>query len=374
MKYRLQVLKAFIKKEIFQILRDPRMRFVLFVAPMIQLTIFGFALSTETRNIHIAMFAKPGDVMMRDLMNRALSTQWFVPAKIEGTHPMDWIESGSADVVLVAPPEGLGPASAEGRGKIQVLINAQNSLRAQSIEKYLLTISQNVFMSPEAQDNFHNYALIPGIKFDVRALYNPTFKTALYMVPGVMSMLVCLVTIILTSMAVAREKEVGTLETLTAAPIDTWDLIMGKTIPFIIMGALQLPLILLFAVIAFGLPVRGSFLMLTISSVLMIISTVSIGLFISSIAKNQQQAMFGGFIYLFPSYLLSGLMFPVENMPIYIQPFSYINPLTHYMGLLRNILLIGGDFHYFVIHTLALFFISILLLFFAGKKFKAMLV
>jgi ABC-2 type transport system permease protein len=174
-------------------------------------------------------------------------------------------------------------------------------------------------------------------------------------------------------MAVAREKEVGTIETLISSPLDSWDLLMGKTVPFIILGSLQTPLILGFAVLAFGLPIRGPFWMLTVASILMVVATVAIGLMISTFAKDQQQAMLGGFMYLFPSYLLSGLMFPIENMPFYFQPFAYINPLTHYMGLLRNILLVGGELRYFCVHSLIILSIAIALGWIALRRFRSML-
>lgn len=361
------ILKAFIKKEILQTLRDPRMRVVLFVAPLLQLTIFGVALSSETRNVKLAVFGLPSEQSLNDLYERALGTRWFIPAQVSGSDPFEWVRSGDADAVLVSPVSGLDRQMARGLGKIQLLINAQNSSRAQAIESYIKAVSQKVFLDPTGQG-------APGFHFEIRSLYNPTFETSRFMVPGVLSMLVCLVTILLTSMAVSREKEVGTIETLTASPVDTWDLMLGKTVPFIILGCIQTPLILIFAVVAFGLPVRGPLLMLAGASLLMIMATVSIGLLISTIAKNQQQAMLGGFMYLFPSYLLSGLMFPIENMPLYFQPFSYINPLTHYIGLLRNILLIGGDLNYFLYHIFILLLIAGLIATLAFRRFKSMLI
>jgi ABC-2 type transport system permease protein len=363
MNKRLRVLRAFVKKEIFQILRDPRMRMILFVAPMAQLTLFGVAISNETRNVRLAIYAKPQDVIMRDFYNRAIGTKWFIPANTAGSDPFEWVKSGEADAVVIAPGQGLSHSVQKG-GTLQILINAQNSNRALAIESYLKIIANQSFKTAQAN--------VWPLHFDIRALYNPTFETSHFMVPGVLSMLVCLVTILLTSMAVAREKEVGTIETLTSAPLDSWDLLLGKTVPFIILGSLQTPLILGFAVLVFGLPMRGPLLMLIVATLLMIMSTVSIGLLISTISRNQQQAMLGGFMYLFPSYLLSGLMFPIENMPFYFKPFAYVNPLTHYMGLLRNILLIGGDTQYFIFHTLVLTIITLIIGAFALKRFKAM--
>lgn len=365
-KSRIPILKAFVKKEILQVLRDPRMRLVLFVAPLLQLVIFGVAISSETKNVRLAVSASPSDVGLNDLYRRSVSTKWFIPAQVTGRDPFEWVRGGEADAVLIAPAGGLERDRIRDGGKIQFLINAQNSSRAQSIESYMKSIMREVYGS-------HDAASQAGIRFETRSLYNPTFETSMYMVPGVLSMLVCLVTILLTSMSVAREREIGTIETLTAAPIDTLDLVLGKSVPFVLLGSAQAFLIMIFGVLVFNLPVRGPIWMLAVSSVLMLVATVSIGLLISTVARNQQQAVLGGFMYLFPSYLLSGLMFPIENMPIYFKPFAYVNPLTHYMGLLRNILLIGGDLNYFLIHSAVLGFIAIGVVSVAFYRFKAML-
>ena len=341
------------------------MRLVLFLAPLIQLTIFGIALSSETRNIRLAVWGENADQEIQDIYNRALNTKWFIPAKVEGVDPFEWVKSGAADAVIVAPSENILKGAEKKQRKLQLLINAKNNSRAQSIENYVNAVVHDVL-------NYNKLNSAIGIQFETRALYNPSFETSFYMIPGVMSMLVCLVTILLTSMGVAREKEIGTIETLTSSPIDSWDLLIGKTLPFIFLGLIQTVLIFLFAVIVFSLPVRGPLWMIFIASLLMILATVVIGILISTIANNQQQAMLAGFLYLFPSYLLSGLMFPVENMPIYIQPFSYVNPLTHYMGLLRNILLVGGDISYFVNHAAALLAMIIGLGWIALGRFRKM--
>lgn len=367
MSYRLQVLKAFIKKEVTQTLRDPRMKMLLFVAPILQLCLFGIALSSETRNVKLAIVAEPSDVLMADLAKRSFSSGWFVDARTTGHDPYGWISAKEADAVLIAPPGGLGRAVARGQGQIQLLLDGQNSARSQSIEGYLKAISGAVY-APQGVEK------AKGLSFDVRALYNPTFESSLFMVPGVLSMLVCLVTILLTSMAVAREKEIGTIETLTSAPIDALDMMIGKTTPFVLIGAVQMPLALAFAVWFFKLPIRGPLWMLVIASLLMITATVAIGLLVSSISRTQQQAMFGGFMFLMPSYLLSGLLFPIDNMPAYVQPLAYINPLTHYMGLLRNILLIGGDFSYFLLHSGVLLAIAVVCMSFATYRFKSTMI
>jgi len=336
---------GFIQKEIKQTLRDPRMRIFLFVAPLIQLTVFGLALSNETRNVRLAAFYQPGDMVMQDIIIRAMASQWFIPAEVSGNDPFSWVQSGQADAVLVAPVNHLSRDIERGGASLQLLINAKNSPRAQAIRTYIRSILHEVTDDPQSQHNG-----LP-IQFDVRALYNPTFKTSIYMVPGVLSMLVCLVTIVLTSMSVAREREVGTFETLIASPVRSVELLLGKTIPFLLLGMVQVPLILTAAVVLFGLPIKGSLFLLMLAAFFFILTTVSIGILISTIARTQQQAMLGGFLFLFPAILLSGLMFPVENMPIYMKILAQMNPLTHFIALLRNILLKGGGGAFYITHV-----------------------
>ena len=363
MKGFLITLLGFIQKELKQTLRDPRMRIVLFVAPVVQLTIFGLALSNETRNVRLAAYYQPHDIVMRDLMTRSLATNWFIPAEVSGHDPFAWILSGQADAVLVAPTYGATRALSRGHGELQLLLNAKNSLRGQAIESYMRAIVSEVVANPQI-------SFVQPLRFETRALFNPTFDTSIYMVPGVMSMLICLVTIILTSMSVAREKESGTFETLIASPVSSAELLLGKTVPFVLLGMLLVPLIITAAVVLFNLPVRGPLLFLIGASSCFVLTTVSIGLLISTIARNQQQAMLGGFLFLFPAILLSGLMFPVENMPAYMKILAQINPLTHFIALLRNILLKGGGGLFFAIHASALAILAIACMIFAIYRFR----
>lgn len=360
-------LLGFIRKELKQTLRDTRMRFVLFVGPVVQLTIFAIALSNEVKNIRIAALHDPSDTMVEEIYQHALASTWFIPSSVEGNDPFTWVRARQADVVLVAPPGGLTHAIGRGKGNLQLLINAQNVIRAQAIENYLKAISAQVLMAGQPKPP------APLMNFDVRVLYNPMLETSIYMVPGVLCMLVCVVTILLTSMALARERELGTLETLIAAPVEPWEVILGKTIPFMLLGLIQLMLILAVATIGFKVPMRGPLIMVVLSGFFFVVTTVTIGTLISTVSKNQQQAMLGGFLFIFPAVMLSGLLFPIENMPIYLYWTTYFNPLTHFIALLRNILLKGGDWDFFLTHTGALAALAVVGIFTAFKRFHTKL-
>jgi ABC-2 type transport system permease protein len=334
---------GFLKKEFVQVLRDPRMRIILMVIPMMQMAVFGLAISTEVKNIKLGTIYNPNDSVFRRIEERSFSSKWFVPAIGRGTlndlnsDPLEQIRSGRADAVLISPPGGITKALERGEGTVQLLIDASNVIRAQSIERYMQSIINEVI-----RDEFHIVAPTP-INFDVRILYNPALESAIFMVPGTMAMILCIVTILLTSMSIAREKEMGTFEMIISAPVKTWEVLLGKTIPFILIGLINAASIYMLAILVFKVPMKGLYWQLAIATLSFIITTVSIGTLISTFAKNQQQAMMGGFIFLFLSNLLAGIMFPIDNMPLIMKAAAYMNPMTYFVKLLRNIMLKGGS-------------------------------
>ncbi len=329
-------IKGFLKKEFAQAVRDPRMKIMLFAMPVIQMILFGLALSNDVRNIRLLVVRAAGDTVAQKIEERALASAWFIPAKNSGRpNPYDAIEFNEADAVLVAPPEGLTESIERGRGRAQLLVDASNAVRGRAIETYMNAVLQEV-----SGDAAAGAAPVP---FDVRMLYNPTMETSVYMVPGVMCMILCLMTIVLTSMSITREKEMGTLETLIAAPVQVWEVIAGKTIPYVIIGLLDIPLVLGVGMLFFGVPMRGPIWELALSSLLFVCAAVSLGTLISTYAKNQQQAMMAGFLVMFPAIQLSGIMYPLDNVPLAIKWVTYLNPLKYFVELIRNILLKGGD-------------------------------
>ncbi|MEO5971656.1 MAG: ABC transporter permease [Bdellovibrionia bacterium] len=364
-----RTLKGFILKEFKQSLRDPKMRALLFVAPIVQLTLFGFAISNDIKNIRLFAAPTSTDITFRHVYDRAIASKWFIPAvadrKIE---PFEMIRGGLADVVLVAPPGGLMQAMGKGQGELQVLINAVNVLQAQAIESYFRGITNSVAA--------HDLSLdipTPPISFDMRVLYNPTLQTSYFMVPGVMCLLISLITIILTSTSIAREKEMGTFEMLISAPVSSLEIIFGKTVPYVILGISNLPLILGVAVFGFGVPVRGSLFLLGGSTFIYVCTTVAIGTMISTITNSQQQATLAGFLFLFPAILFSGLLFPLENMPFALKIVAAFNPLSHFLMILRNIMLKGGDLNFVLVHTGILLLMGTIMTLWSLSRFKTTL-
>ncbi|MBN8537403.1 MAG: ABC transporter permease [Deltaproteobacteria bacterium] len=334
---------GFLKKEFSQVLRDSRMRIILLVLPVLQMAVFGLAISTEVKNIKLGTIYNPNDTILRRIEERSFSSKWFIPAIGRGTSndanadPLEQIRSGRADVVLISPPGGLTKDIERGERNVQLLIDASNVIRAQSIERYMQSIINEVL-----RDEFQLTVTSPVI-FDVRILYNPSLESAIFMVPGTLAMILCIVTILLTSMSIAREKEMGTFEMIISAPVKTWEVLLGKTIPFIIIGMINAASIFMFAILVFKVPMKGFYWHLAIATFSFIVTTVSIGTLISTFAKNQQQAMMGGFIFLLLSNLLAGIMFPIDNMPVFMKVAAYMNPMTYFVRLVRNIMLKGGS-------------------------------
>jgi len=332
-----QVILGFIKKEFAQTLRDPVMRIFLFVAPVIQLCIFGFAINTDFKNINLAVMSSPSDATARQLSERIFATGWFNRVDSEGTDPAEVLQSGKADAVLVTPAGGIDREARRGSAVLQLLIDAQNATKARAVESYVQSIA-GAFLAEKFPG-----ARPPGqAVFDVRVLYNPSMETPIFMIPGIMTLIMCLATVMLTSMSIAREKELGTFESIIAAPLRNMEIILGKTVPFIIIGLVDAVFIMAAGMIIFGVPMRGSYFLLFLSTLVFVCTTVSIGTLISTFAANQQQAMMGTFLFVFPAMLMSGVFFPLENMPLVLKFFAYIDPLKYFITVLRSVMLKGS--------------------------------
>lgn len=342
----MSTLAGFMGKELKQALRDPRMRILLFLAPIVQLVLFGVAISNDVKNIRLWVRFDSGDTVLQHVQERAVASGWFLPAGAgRDSDPFALLRAGRIDAAVIPPPGGLTRAIARGDADLQLLVDATNVLQAQSVDSYLRSIVKRV-----VQEDLRLEPPETPIRFDTRVLYNATLETSHFMVPGVMAMLMIINSLILTSMSISREKEMGTFEMLISAPVTASEVVFGKTIPYLVLGMASLPLILGVAMIGFHVPMRGSFVMLTIASLAFVCTAVAIGTLISTFAHNQQQSMMGGFLFLFPAILLSGLFFPIENMPLAMRWLAYVDPVTHYLGLLRNIMLKGGELDFALQH------------------------
>jgi ABC-2 type transport system permease protein len=362
-----RVLWAFTKKELGQTLRDPRMRTLLFLAPVIQMTLFGFALHNEVRNIRLAVYAAPSDTLAWEIGHRAEGGGWFKLVTPTEADPFKELQSGEVDAALVAPADGLTYEVRRGHGTAQLLVDGTNTVRASGVQAYLDRIRQDVVkerVAPPGAEQPQRLALAQ------RVLYNPTLESKYFMVPGVLVMLLLLMSLTVTSTSISREKEGGTFETLMAAPISPATILIGKSLPFVIVGLIELPIVLSVSYFMFQVPFRGTLLDLYIASMAFLACNVSLGVLISTAAKNQQQAMMGSFLTMYPAQMLSGITYPLDNMPHWLMPITYLNPLRYFAILVRNILLKGGSPDLFWPNVGGLIILAMFLMGLAWIRFK----
>ncbi len=365
----LSLVRGFLIKEFKQVLRDSRMRFILFVAPIIQLFLFGVAISTDVKNIRLWSNVNNTDYVLQHVYERSVGSKWFMPAARSGeAEPYALLRGKKIDAALVPPPGGLTKALGYGAADLQLLIDATNVIQAQSVEAYVKNIVTRAVL-----EDLKIEPVASPINFVARVLFNPMLETTYFMVPGVMCLLMCVASVVLTNASISKEKERGTFEMLISAPISSTEVILGKTLPYVIIAMADFPLILLAAIAIFGVPMRGSVLILFFAALAFVCSTVAIGTLISTFTKNQQQSMLGGVLFIFPAILLSGLMFPIENMPTFMRLVSYCNPLSHFLLLLRNIMLKGGETNFILFHVGVLLLMAIIFVCISFKRFHTTL-
>lgn len=358
-----RVLRGFIKKEIIQTLRDPRLRVMIFLSSLLQLLLFGYALTNEVKNIRLALYNPPKDVLAQEIFDHAIASKSFVPVRKQVAEPLDAIQRDEADAVLVVSDEPVTRGVGQGRGQIQLLINASNVLRAQAADVYLQRIALGVAHQKSP-------SLAAPLQVSVRMLYNPSMDSAFFTIPGIVAILLTINVLLLTCTSIAKEKESGTFETILSAPIQRKQIILGKTVPFALVGIINMLIILAASRFFFGLPFRGSALALTVATACYIVTSLMLGIWLSTFVQNQQQSMLCCFIFFFVTMMLSGAFFSVDNMPWVLRAISHLNPLAHFTFLVRNILLKGGDVLFVVRYCAAILGIGGIVAFFAFKRFR----
>lgn len=324
-------------KEFRQIFRDRRMARVIFFAPVIQLVVFGYAVSTDLWQTPIAVLDRDHSQVSRELVDVLTSSGYFrVAARPERAPELvATLDHGDA-VVGVEIPIGFATAlRSEGTAHVQLVIDGTNSNTASLAQSYAERILARYGLQVRGIANE------PGIDLRERASFNADLASRDYNVPAVVGALVLLVCLLLTSLAVVREAEIGTLEQLRVSPMTPGELILGKTIPFAAIGLLDLVIVVAIALLWFDVPFRGSFVTLLLASILYLMSGLGLGLLISTISQTQQEAFMASFLVFMPAILLSGFMFPVSSMPLPFQWLTLANPVRHYIESVRAIFLKG---------------------------------
>jgi ABC-2 type transport system permease protein len=368
-------LRCMLIKEIIQALRDPRMRFILFVIPAFQTVIFGYAVNTDVRHVKTAVYDLDNSQESRELTARFARSGYFdVIEYIQREERVrEVIDRGDVKTVL-RMNRGMGALLRSGRpASIQIILDGTDSNTAGIVLNYASRIAgryNELLLAEQMERNGAMAAKLGGTQLESRAWFNENLESSNYYVPAVIANIVLIITMLLSSMAVVREKEIGTMEQIIATPIGRSEFILGKTIPFVIIGFIDVAMITAVACFWFQVPLRGSLLFLFGATSLFLMSTLGFGLFISTISHTQQQAMMSAFFFVFPTMLLSGFAFPIENMPQAVQWLTFINPLRYYLIIIRGVFLKGVGIDILWPEMLGLLLIGAVILIFSVQRFR----
>ncbi len=331
------------RKEVLELKQDPRLFGVVIIAPIMQLTVLGYAATTDVKDVPIAIVDADRSTASRDLVQRFASSANFKIVGMPGsTDEIDrYLDNGEAWMAL-SIPANFGQAVATGRhATLQIAADGTDSNSTTVAMGYAQTLvagySQD--LAAAARPGQPAVALVTP---EIRVWFNPRLESRDFMIPGIVALLLLVVTTNLSAMAIVREKEVGTLEQLSVTPLARWELITGKLLPYAAIGIIDVVLVLVVAINWFEVPMRGSITLLFGMCLIYLMSTLGLGLFVSTISRTQQQAMMTSiFFFLMPMIYLSGFIFPIENMPAWIQPFTYLIPLRYFLVIVRGIFLKG---------------------------------
>jgi ABC-2 type transport system permease protein len=337
-----RTIRTIIRKEFIQTFRDKRMLMPIFVAPIIQLILFGYAVTTDIKHITSAAVDYDRTPASRSLLSSFIESGYFdLAAEFVSSAEIDAaLQEGRAQIALIIPMNFERNLKAWKTAPVQVILDGTDPNSATIIQSYVSLIAAKYQENLMARFSIRK---IEGLAFpEPRIWYNPELKSSVYMVPGVICLILLLTTLILTSMAITRERELGTLEQIIVSPIKPVELILGKTVPFVILGFFDILLIITAGKLIFDVPIRGSLLFLFGASFIFILTSLSFGLFLSTVSRTQQQAMMTAFFFVMPAMLLSGIFSPIESMPKIVQYITYLNPLRYFGKVVRRILLKGN--------------------------------
>jgi len=372
----MKIILRIIVKEFLQLKRDPRLFGIIFIAPVLQLILLGYAANIDITNINTVVLDQDKTVSSRDLIEGFAHSGYFsINAYPDNYHQvMDYINKGEALCALVIPDDFEKKLARGEQTELQVLFDGSDGNKASIAFGYVTGVvssySQKILLEAKDKSGVQRIAGV-NINPEIRVWYNPELKTRYFMLPGIVGLLLTIITTSLMAMGIVKERELGTLEQIIVTPIKPAQLIIGKTIPFVILGFIDILVVTAVMVYWFGIAVRGDFFFLMLASLIYVLSSLGLGLFISTVSKTQQQAMMVAmFGILLPMNFLSGFAFPIENMPGWIQPITYLIPLRYYITIIRGVILKGGGFLQYIPETSALLGIGILILAASSLRFR----
>ena len=339
-------IRELVRKEFIQLFRDKRNRGILIMAPLIQILIFGYVVNFDIHHIRVALLDLS---MTRE--SRMITENFTASGTFRINHYVhdakeleELLMRGKVDIGLKIGPDLSRKIRKGETAEIQILADGTVSNMTAMRVSYVLTVLER--LNRQFLRELYPFRMTYGqIDSRLRPWYNPNLYSQHFFVPGIVAFVIMLISLLFTSMAVIKEKEGGTMEQLIVTPLKPYELILGKTIPYIIISLLQMIFVTVFAVLWFELPINGSIPLFFLANCLFLMSTLGIGLFISTISATQQQAMMTTFFFIQPSFLLSGFVFPIANMPLVVQWLTLLNPFRYILVIIRGIFLKGVGLH-----------------------------
>lgn len=372
----MKIILSIIIKEFLQLKRDPRLFGIVFIAPVLQLIILGYAANMDVNTVHTAVFDQDKSETSRDLIQRFEHSGYFkIDDYVDNYSQVNKdINDNKALWALVIPKDFERDIKRMKPAPVQAIFDGSDGNKASIAMSYVQGIvtnySKNILLQLSDRTG-KKVSKAGSLVPEVRVWYNPELKTRVFMVPSITGLLLAIITTILMSMAIVKEREVGTLEQLIVTPIKPMHLVIGKMIPFIILGFMDALIVLGVMVFWFGIGIRGSFIFLLASCFIFVLSTLGIGLFISTISKTQQQAMMvAQFGIMMPMLYLSGFAFPISTMPQVVQYISYLIPVRYFIEILRGVILKGESFMELLPQFLTLLLIGVVILFASALRFR----
>jgi ABC-2 type transport system permease protein len=376
-------IREILVKEFRQTLREPRLRAFIFMPPIIQLLIFGYAVNLDVENSRIAWMDQDRSTESRELRAAFEASRYFdvTATPSSDAEVQDLMDHGRVAAVVRLLPGFSRHIERGESGGVQILVDGTNSntasLVASQAAGLIATYGNQVFagqmrqrlVAPTLAAGGPVSLSVPVVTLRTRVWFNPELKSRDFFVPGIVVNIIMLVTLQLTAMAIVREKEIGTMEQLMVSPIRPVELIIGKTLPFALVGLFDTLLVVGAALLVFHVPFRGSALLLLVCAFLFLLSTLGVGLFISTISNTQQQAMMSSFFFFNPAFMLSGFTFPIQNMPLPVQYLTYLNPVRYFMEIVRGIFLKGTGIETLWPQMLALLIFGVTILTFSVLRF-----
>lgn len=368
-------LKHMLIKEFLQIFRDPKMRGIIFVMPVLQVLVFGYAVTLDVEHIRTAVYDLDNSAASREFVSRFERSGYFdVTRHAQSANELKHLIDRGEIAAAFQINSGFADDLRLGRvAEVQLIVDGTDSNTASVVLDYsgkiAMQLSRDVLITrfTRVRGAFET----PGrIELETRTWFNENLESRNFYVPGVIAIVVMLITLMLTSMAVVREKEIGTIEQIMVTPITPVEFILGKTLPFALIGFADVILVTVVGVFWFNVPIQGSLPLLFGATSLYLMTTLGIGLLISTVSRTQQQAMMSAFFFYFPAVLLSGFMFPIANMPQAVQWFTYLNPLRYFLVVIRGIFLKGVGLEILWPEMLALAVLGIVMLWLASSRFQ----